>query len=106
MKDIQQLIINESHTLKDALLRLDETGQGVLLLVDETGRLRRTVTDGDIRRLILGGTTLEDRLTVLPPTPPKVLTQGTESRRALEMMNEVVIDHIPVVDGNGCPLSL
>ena len=51
---VNDLYINSSITLKEALSRLDATAQGVLLLVDERECLIRTVTDGDIRRLFRG----------------------------------------------------
>jgi hypothetical protein len=45
---------------------LDQSGLGVLLLVDNHRKFERTVTDGDIRRLLLGGGSLDQALTAIP----------------------------------------
>ena len=49
------ITVTRSMRVIDALETLNRTGMGLLLLVDATGALERTVTDGDIRRLLLGG---------------------------------------------------
>ena len=66
MIDIETLLIGRDATLADALQQQDSAGLGVLLLIDEQGRFDRTVTDGDLRRLVLSGALLEDGLDSLP----------------------------------------
>ena len=39
---------------------LDRSGLGVLLLVSDGDKFERTVTDGDLRRLLLEGATLDE----------------------------------------------
>ncbi|MFZ6010081.1 MAG: aminotransferase class I/II-fold pyridoxal phosphate-dependent enzyme [Bacteroidota bacterium] len=106
MKNFKKLIVNGSMSLRQALQRLNDTGQRLLLLVDNEGRLIRTITDGDIRRLLLEGLSLEDCLSKLPPLPPKTITQPNNSVAALALMNDFDIDHLPIVDGEGRPVSL
>ncbi len=52
--------IHENESIKDALKRLDKTAEKVLLVVDLEKRLLGAITDGDIRRYLLKGKSLEN----------------------------------------------
>ena len=106
MGTVEHLLILETNSIQDALIRLDKTAQGLLLLVDGEGRLRRTVTDGDLRRLILAGTQLDAELAQLPAKPPVTLPAGAEPALALELMNQHQVDQLPLVDQNQRPHSI
>jgi len=106
MVDVKHLLILETNSIQDALIRLDKTAQGLLLLVDGEGRLRRTVTDGDLRRLILAGTPLDAELAHLPEKLPLTLPEGAEPTLALELMNQHQVDQLPLIDCNHRPHSI
>lgn len=106
MKEITRLKVDSGTSIKEALARLNETGVGMLLLIDSQGRLLRTVTDGDIRRLLLEGHTLETFLDRLPLLMPKTVSTLASSDVALSLMNEHLVNHVPVVDQVGRPQSL
>lgn len=101
MNPINQFLITSSASIKQALLQLNQAATGVLLLTDEGGRFLRTVTDGDIRRLILADVRLEETLAKLPQRECIVLNQGFTRQGALELMNQHSINHLPVVDAEG-----
>lgn len=106
MTDVKKIIVNVRCNVREALRRLDETGEGILLLVDPDGRLMRTVTDGDIRRLLIHDATLDDTLAHLPSMEPKTIGPDADESEALRLMNVFQIDHIPVLDGDGRPVSV
>lgn len=106
MASVEHLLILETNSIQDALIRLDKTAQGLLLLVDGEGKLLRTVTDGDLRRLILAGTPLGAELVRLPEKPPLTLPAGAEPAVALELMNLHQVDQLPLVDGESRPYGL
>ncbi len=101
MNEICQTIITSSATIRHALKQLDQAGSGVLLMVNSDGRFLRTVTDGDIRRLILADGALEGTLAKLPARECVVLHQGFSRQSALELMNQHSINHLPVLDADG-----
>lgn len=103
---IDHYVLRPSHTLREALERLQATGKGAVLLASEAHVLLRVVTDGDVRRLLLAGHGLSARLEKLAPQVPKVLPAGTSPDEALAFMNEQKIDHVPIVDPSGHPLQL
>ncbi|WED41918.1 aminotransferase class I/II-fold pyridoxal phosphate-dependent enzyme [Legionella cardiaca] len=106
MFNIETLFVKKNYTLKQTLGKLDETAQGVLLLVDDTNCLIRTVTDGDLRRLLLKGCTLESTLSALPTVSSKSLPQSGTVQEAFHLMEEYELDHIPLVDKQGKPIRL
>jgi CBS domain-containing protein len=93
--------ITRKSLLRDALGMLDSAGSGILLLVDESGRFERTVTDGDLRRIVLNGTTLDDDVGQLPVINSLVATEYTSRREALRLMDERGVNHLPLIDGAG-----
>ena len=95
------ITVTRSMRVIDALETLNRTGMGLLLLVDATGALERTVTDGDIRRLLLGGARVEATLNELGSQPPVTLQSGWTRRAAHLLMNQHGIHHIPLVDATG-----
>lgn len=101
MNSLNELRVTRSSSLKEALSRLDKTASGILVLVRDDGVFERTVTDGDLRRLVLAGHQLDATLAVLPVIQSKVITRQHTRREALEVMNQAYIDHLPVVDDAG-----
>jgi dTDP-4-amino-4,6-dideoxygalactose transaminase len=85
---------------------LDRSGTGVLLLVNSERKFERTVTDGDLRRLLLEGATLDQSLASIAERRSIVLEQNKTRREALAIMQEHTIDHLPVVDDGGRVVDL
>lgn len=101
MNKIEMLTVSRESRLRDALTRMDQGAKGLLLLVDAEGRFERTVTDGDLRRLLLKGATLEDSLDAMAPMTSHVIAEGASRREALDMMNQHGINHLPVIGPRG-----
>ena len=106
MSDADRLLIRGAASVRDAFEQLQRTGDGLLLLVDAAGRLERTVTDGDLRRLILAGNDLSATLDLLPAQPPTTVPEGTDEVAALAVMNATEIDELPVIDARGRPVRV
>lgn len=101
MINMKELCIKLTSTLKVALNKLDETAQGVLFLIDDQERFLRTITDGDLRRLLLKGCTLDSTLYELPEYESKYLPESADIQDAYQLMNEYNLDHVPFLNGEG-----
>lgn len=107
MDDLSRILIEESGTLRDAMAAIDRSGKGIALLVDGERRLVATVTDGDVRRAILAGITLDSPVDYLiARKPPKVREPVTASVDQDELELKEIMDargvrHVPVLDGEG-----
>jgi dTDP-glucose pyrophosphorylase len=103
---VARTIVPEGATIRDALACLDAGAAGIVLAIDGAGRLVGVATDGDIRRALLAGATLEQ------PVGPIlnrhfVSVQDSHSRAdALDLMRARRIDAVPVLDGAGRPAAL
>ena len=105
-EQFKQLLVPLSMPWVEAVARMDETAQGVLLAIDLSGRLARTVTDGDLRRALLqqtpGGRTLGE----LPGQPPLVVRESATTAEIQHLLSQHGIAHVPVVNDQGLPVDL
>lgn len=107
LNSLEKLSIDRRCTLREALRRLDESACGILLLLNGGGQFERTVTDGDIRRLLLEGAGLDSTLVSLGQIESIILLDGSYTRRfALSLMGQHSINHIPVLDAQGSVVRL
>ena len=54
--------INERSTIENAIKVINDNGKGICLVVDNNHNLKGLLTDGDIRRLLLKGSRLFDKI--------------------------------------------
>lgn len=76
------------------------------IVTDIEGRVVRTVTDGDVRRALLGGLTLEAPVANLPGRTPVTLPVGTDEATIIGTLNAENIDVIVLTDPQGRPVEL
>ncbi|MBL3540696.1 DapH/DapD/GlmU-related protein [Aminivibrio sp.] len=53
--DVKKLLLQGTKSVLEAVQHLNDTGSQILLIVDDSGKLSGTLTDGDIRRCISAG---------------------------------------------------
>jgi len=102
--EINEFIITADRAVKDALKIIDSNAQGTCFVVDQSGKLIGVITDGDIRRALIDGKSVESKVmdvmqtkyTSLPVTTPIDQIQATITDR---------IRHIPLVDENNVPVD-
>ncbi len=99
-------LVAESATIRDAMAAVDRGAARIALAIDADGRLTGVVTDGDLRRALLGESELRDR--VAPFVTRAFLSVAPDEDRAavLEVMRARRIDAVPVVDADGRPVGL
>ena len=93
-----ELFIARDSTLRDALQKLNDSAKKTLFL-EIDGRLCGALTDGDIRRWMLKGGSLDAPVEKAANLHPKFLFD-TERCHAGEKLQEWRIDAIPIVDEN------
>lgn len=106
MIDPSAISVRASHTLREAMRIIDQGAIGIALLIDEAGALSRTVTDGDLRRQLLEGCTLDDLVESLDPKTPLTLPEAASLRECLNLMTTEGVDCIPLVDPKGAPTRI
>ncbi len=108
MVDFNNHIISESETLLSALSRINSLpgGSMTLLAIDGDGRLSGTLTDGDVRRALLGGVSLESPVSAAMRRDYRSLTQGAVRPALLRDIRSQGISLVPVVDSDGRPSGI
>ena len=105
--DLTRLTVGSGSTILQALQAIESGGEAITFVVDGGDRVVGCLTDGDIRRAILRGASLEDR--VLPQVMRQDFTAVTsEDGRAevLDLMRARQIERIPVLGADGKLLGL
>lgn len=106
MTDAATISTTRAACVRDALAMIDRSGHGLVLLTDDQGRFERTVTDGDLRRLLLNGAAMSDSLALLPTLESATIHKDAPRRKALALMDARQINHLPVIDDAGCVVSV
>lgn len=98
-EQLRRSMVRQDATLADAMRSLDVSMTQIVLVVDVGGRFCGILTDGDIRRALLGGAALATSL--VEYVNRDCFTVGTDAGRAdvLELMQARHIAQVPVVDG-------
>ncbi len=85
-------------TVQNAIQVLNDSGSRIVLVATESSELIGTISDGDIRRALLKGLTLESSIETIVNRNPVIVSSESGQEIALKLMNEFKIQQIPVVD--------
>jgi dTDP-glucose pyrophosphorylase len=101
-------IIDNKATIKDALRLIDLSGESgyTLFVIDETNKLVGTVTDGDIRRILLKGYIIGDSILVCTNTNYKKVLKNDDLSSKFRELKKDKIRFLPVVDENNYLTSI
>jgi dTDP-glucose pyrophosphorylase/CBS domain-containing protein len=105
-RDVSQLCLKPTDSIATAIATIDRSGRVSLALVlDKSGRLVNTVSDGDVRRGILAGLSLDDSVSkllerkALTPYPePVTAPAGSDPATLLQIMKERSVRQLPLLN--------
>ncbi|TBL73010.1 nucleotidyltransferase family protein [Paenibacillus thalictri] len=101
MKTWKDILISPSTTILNSLQIIDRGTMQLALVVDEYYRLLGTVTDGDIRRGILKGISLDSPVELVMKTNPTTANINDTKESVLAIMKLKRLHQIPVLDEGG-----
>jgi len=95
----KDILIHETESVKDSLKKLDKTAKKVLLVINNKNTLLGTITDGDIRRYILSGKSLDSDIKRAYNKKPLFLKKKDFSiNRVKKILLKNRIELLPIVD--------
>lgn len=97
-ENLRQFIINPSANVLDALDKIDKNKRGFLVVLDETGTVLGTLTDGDVRRALISGKRMKDRVEYIYNQAFLALCANEEIGTAIELFKNEKIKFLPVTD--------
>jgi len=106
MREIKDIILTKRHTVKESLKVIDKGAVKIALVVDKEQKLIGTLSDGDIRRGLLNGLTLDSSIESIVFKTPTVGYVGDSREKLLQIALEKKIQQIPILDDSGKVVGL
>lgn len=109
---VEEAMVDLNVPVRQVMRKINLSGFGIAVVVDDCEKVIATVTDGDIRRAILGNIDLDLPIQTLLDQQihsrgnPIVALEGTDQSELLEMMRYHSVRQIPLIDQNGCLVDI
>ena len=105
-QQINQMSVSPQSTIRETMQAIDRGALGAALLIDPgTQMFAGLVTDGDIRRALLGGSGLNATVRDVSRPPSKTARVGTSPEQMATMFNQPV-RVVPLLDEEGRVVDL
>ncbi|MBI4705037.1 MAG: nucleotidyltransferase family protein [Deltaproteobacteria bacterium] len=106
MKEVTQILVREDDPIAAVVGVIDRGRLGLALVVDEHGLLKGTITDGDVRRLLLRGGRLDETAAAVMNRTFRSVQEGTPAEEISGLLQVHMIRHMPVLDAQGRAVGL
>lgn len=99
MRNYKDHLINQRSTIKEALEKLNALAKdAILFVIDEKNILIGSLTDGDVRRGLLKGVTIDDVVTKIIQDCPKYIQKGNYDIEKIVEYRENNFRILPVIN--------
>jgi dTDP-glucose pyrophosphorylase len=104
--NIDKLFVYKHFTIREVLNVLDSGARGIVFLVDDNKKLVGTITDGDIRRAILNGLSLDGTIEKIAHVNPVCAFKNVSKDEIKDIFIKEAVKDIPIVDENNIIIDL
>lgn len=98
MRNWKEVLVAPATPLHDVLNLIDKAGTQISLVVDPSGRLLGTLSDGDVRRALLKGMGLAEPVSKAMYSTPTCAARDEERGAVLAKMRRLGLHQIPILD--------
>ncbi|MGA9473398.1 MAG: CBS domain-containing protein, partial [Terriglobales bacterium] len=98
--NVVPFLVPQTHTIREAMERLEKTEEKIVFVVDEESRLIGSLTDGDIRRWILSDGDLKAQVFQICNRKPYVVEEGFGTEQVRNHMLNGNLGCVPVVNSS------
>ena len=102
----REYVVSPDQSIREVIQFIDDKAKLIALVLGEEDALKGTITDGDIRRGLLKGLSLEDSCEKVMNSSPKTYSNSLDSSEIKNIMKRAGIRHVPLVDEGGRVCSL
>ena len=95
--EFKKASINLNSTINDAIKSLNNSELKIVIVLKKN-KLVGTIVDGDIRRGLLKGLNLNDKISKVLNRKPLTINVNVEKNEAIYLMKEKEIQHMPILD--------
>lgn len=93
------LVVDGDEDIQHAMQTMNATGRTLLLVVDADGCLTGVLADGDIRRHLAHGGSVDDPIAVAANASPTTVDAATSPSEIRAFMARRGLEYLPVLDG-------
>lgn len=101
MKDWKKVLVSSAATIRDTIQTIDNGALKIALVVDNKNQLLGTITDGDIRRGILCGISLDESVEKVMNRHPTTAGLNESRESIMTIMRNKSLQQIPLLGENG-----
>ena len=95
-------VVPEGSSLRSAIVEMSAKGLSMVTVVDEAGKLKGIITDGDLRRMLEKGVDVySETIDAVMTRNPKWIDSREMAVNALQFMSDKRITSMPVLDERG-----
>ena len=92
--------ISYDESILSALDKMDKSGLRNLVVI-QNNKVKGTLTDGDVRRALLKGLALDDKVSKAMKSPCFTLFEGESSQSIVNMFQNEAINIVPIIGNQG-----
>jgi dTDP-glucose pyrophosphorylase/predicted transcriptional regulator len=97
----KDIYINLGQTIEQSILKLNKNGEKCLIVIDKNKKLLGTITDGDIRKSLIKGLTIQSSInSIYNKKPVFFYKKNYEQEKIKKIMLSNKYDLVPLVDEN------
>jgi len=100
-KVFQSVTVAIDKDIKICIESMEKSGLKTAVITDLDGKLCGLVSDGDVRRALYGGLSINTSVTEIMSLNPIVITGHADRDKALKIMEDNKVTFIPSLDDNG-----
>jgi len=105
-KKWNKALINKSYSFKSTIKNLNLTALQICFVIGKNKKLIGTITDGDIRRALLDGCTINDKITKYINYKPKKIFKNFKNNQLKFLLEKYKVSVVPIVNGNNQIIGL
>jgi dTDP-glucose pyrophosphorylase/predicted transcriptional regulator len=102
----KSVAVHPKDSIRKAISFIDQSGLQIALVVDEADRLLGVITDGDVRRGILKGVSIDEPVTEVMNTNPQTVKFFENREEIFAKMKALKLRQIPIVDEDNRVIGL
>ena len=94
----REYIVNENVSMLEALTQIDANRQGFVIVTDDYGTVLGVLTDGDVRRAIINGSTALESISTIYTKNAKSVSTYDGFEAVTELFKNESIKFLPIID--------
>ncbi len=100
LKNIKKILINKNESIKSVIKNINKSGLKIAIVVSSNRKLEGTVVDGDIRRGLIKGLTIQNKVKDIMYKNPHIIKNNVSEIEAQKIIKSNFLEHLPVISKN------